>query len=108
MNILYGIAATGNGHISRSRVIVDALRKKGHSIDVLLSGRDKKDLFDIDDLKPFEVKKGFTFVTKKGKISYIKTVLKSLLSFLLSADPIATDNPCPSDPEATLIPGRPL
>tara|TARA_X000000368_G_scaffold399433_1_gene370395 strand:+ start:4519 stop:5589 length:1071 start_codon:yes stop_codon:yes gene_type:complete len=79
MNILYGIAATGNGHISRSRVIVDALRKKGHSIDVLLSGRDKKDLFDIDDLKPFEVKKGFTFVTKKGKISYIKTLLESSL-----------------------------
>ena len=77
MNILYGIAATGNGHISRSRIIVDALRKRGHSIDVILSGRDKKDLFDIDDLKPFQVKKGFTYVTNKGKINYLKTVLKS-------------------------------
>jgi len=77
MNILYGIAATGNGHISRSRIIVDALRKRGHSIDVILSGRDKKYLFDIDDLKPFQVKKGFTYVANKGKINYLKTVLKS-------------------------------
>ncbi len=77
MNILYGIAATGNGHISRSRIIVDALRKRGHSIDVILSGRDKKDLFDIDDLKPFQVKKGFTYVTNNGKIDYLKTILKS-------------------------------
>jgi len=77
MKILYGIAATGNGHISRSRIIVDALRKKGHLVDVILSGRDEKDLFDIDELKPFQIKKGFTFVTKKGKISYIKTVLNS-------------------------------
>ena len=77
MNILYGIAATGNGHISRSRIIVDALKKRGHSVDVILSGRDKKDLFDIDDLKPFQIKKGFTFVTNKGKISYLKTILKS-------------------------------
>ena len=77
MNILYGIATTGNGHISRSRIIVDSLKKRGHSIDVILSGRDKKDLFDIDDFKPFEIKKGFTFVINKGKINYLKTVLKS-------------------------------
>jgi len=77
MNILYGIAATGNGHISRSRIIVDALKKRGHSVDVILSGRDKKDLFDIDDLKPFQIKKGFTYVTNKGKINYLKTVLTS-------------------------------
>ena len=60
MKILYGIATTGNGHISRSRVIVNALKKRGHSIDVILSGRDKKDLFDIDNFKPFQIKKGFT------------------------------------------------
>ena len=77
MNILYGIAATGNGHISRSRIIVDALKKRGHSVDVILSGRDKKDLFDIDDLRPFQIKKGFTYVTNKGKINYLKTVLTS-------------------------------
>tara|TARA_X000000368_G_C23032928_1_gene713385 strand:+ start:394 stop:1413 length:1020 start_codon:yes stop_codon:yes gene_type:complete len=77
MKILYGIAATGNGHISRSRIIVKALKEKGHSVDVLLSGREEKNLFDISEFKPFQIKKGFTFVTKKGKINYLKTVLKS-------------------------------
>ncbi|MBT3943979.1 MAG: hypothetical protein HOF41_00660 [Candidatus Marinimicrobia bacterium] len=77
MNILYGIAATGNGHISRSRIIVNALKKRGHSVNVILSGREEKDLFDIDELKPFQIKKGFTFVSNNGKLSYIKTVLNS-------------------------------
>jgi uncharacterized protein (TIGR00661 family) len=77
MNILYGIAATGNGHISRSRIIVNALKKRGHSVNVILSGREEKDFFDIDELKPFQIKKGFTFVSNNGKLSYIKTVLNS-------------------------------
>lgn len=77
MNILYGIAATGNGHISRSRIILKALKKRGHSVDVILSGREEKDFFDIDELAPFQIKKGFTFVSKKGKLNYIQTVLQS-------------------------------
>ena len=43
MNILYGISATGNGHISRSRILISALKKRGHNITVLFSGRDIKD-----------------------------------------------------------------
>ena len=83
MHILYGIATTGNGHISRSKIIINALKKRGHSIDVILSGREEKNLFDIDELKPYQIKKGFTFSNNKGRISYIKTVLKSnLLEFL--------------------------
>jgi uncharacterized protein (TIGR00661 family) len=77
MNILYGIATTGNGHLSRSKIIVEALKKRGHSVNVILSGREEKDLFDIDIFKPFQVKKGFTFAASRGKISYIKTILKS-------------------------------
>ena len=77
MNILYGISATGNGHISRSRIIVKALKKRGHSVDVILSGREEKDFFDIEELAPFQIKKGFTFVSKKGKLNYTQTVLQS-------------------------------
>ena len=75
MKILYGISTTGNGHISRSRIIVKALRNKGHLVDVILSGRKEKNLFDIEELKPFQIKKGFTFVTNKGKINYVKIFL---------------------------------
>ncbi|MDG2287165.1 MAG: glycosyltransferase family protein [Candidatus Marinimicrobia bacterium] len=89
MHILYGIATTGNGHISRSKIIINALKKRGHSVDVILSGREKKDLFDIDELTPYQIKKGFTFSSNKGRISYIKTVLKSnLLEFLKDVESV--------------------
>jgi len=77
MHILYGIATTGNGHISRSRIIINALKKRGHSINVILSGREKKDLFDIDELAPYQIKKGFTFSMKKGQVQYLKTIINS-------------------------------
>ena len=47
MHILYGIATTGNGHISRSKIIINALKKRGHSIDVILSGREERKIFLI-------------------------------------------------------------
>ena len=56
MNILYGISATGNGHISRSRILISALKKRGHNITVLFSGRDIKDLFDTKEFEPFIAK----------------------------------------------------
>jgi len=40
MKILYGIQATGNGHICRSREIISRLKKAGHEIFVIFSGRD--------------------------------------------------------------------
>ncbi|MAW09884.1 MAG: glycosyltransferase, partial [Candidatus Marinimicrobia bacterium] len=61
MNILYGVAATGNGHISRSRILISELKKRGHNITVLFSGRDIKDLFDTEEFEPFIAKEGFTF-----------------------------------------------
>lgn len=37
VKILYGITTTGNGHLSRSKVIIERLKEK-HDIDVLISG----------------------------------------------------------------------
>lgn len=74
MNILYGVQATGNGHISRSREIVRSLKEKGHNVFVILSGRDPALLWDIDAFKPYKVYKGLTFSTYKGKIKYLKTI----------------------------------
>lgn len=75
MNILYGVQATGNGHISRSREIVGCLKKKGHDVFVILSGRDPSSLWDMDDFQPFTTFKGLTFKTYKGKIKYLKTAM---------------------------------
>ena len=48
MNILYAGKATGNGHLSRSRITLSELKKRGHKVTVLFSGRDVKDFFDIE------------------------------------------------------------
>ena len=77
MNILYGVAATGNGHISRSRILISELKKRGHNITVLFSGRDIKDLFDTEEFEPFIAKEGFTFKIKNGKVQYFSTLLNT-------------------------------
>lgn len=68
LNILYGIQATGNGHLTRSREVVAALRRAGHHVHVLLSGRPAEKLWDVDDLRPFHVKQGLTFAVNRGRI----------------------------------------
>ena len=73
MKILYGINATGNGHISRARIIIAELKKRGHDISCIISGRNDDSLYDIGEFKPFVLKKGFTFSKKDGRIKYLRT-----------------------------------
>lgn len=73
MNILYGVQATGNGHISRSREIIRALRET-NTVDVIFSGREEYKLVDVESFRPYSVFKGLTYKTKKGNIDYIDTV----------------------------------
>tara|TARA_S200000501_G_C20868428_1_gene763145 strand:- start:4567 stop:5601 length:1035 start_codon:yes stop_codon:yes gene_type:complete len=75
MKILYGINATGNGHISRARIIIKELKKRGHNISCIISGRNNDSLYDIEEFEPFILKKGFTFSKKNGKIKYLQTFL---------------------------------
>ena len=73
MKILYAIQGTGNGHISRARDVVPALRQRAE-VDVLVSGTEA----EIDF--PFPVRyrlKGLGFVFgKKGGIDIMDTFLK--------------------------------
>ncbi len=39
MRILYGVQGTGNGHITRARLLCSALQQQGIDVDVLMSGR---------------------------------------------------------------------
>ena len=83
MNILYGVNATGNGHISRSRITISELKKRGHNVTVLFSGRKVEDFFDLEEFRPYIIKKGFTFVFKKGKLNVFRTLLNiDLIQFV--------------------------
>jgi len=82
MKILYGIQLTGNGHITRSIKIIDALKSEGFDVDIITSGTNSQ-------LKlPFEIKKQFQglsfFYNKKGGIDWIKTLLSLKLKQFLS------------------------
>ena len=68
MNILYGVNATGNGHLSRSRITISELKKRGHKVTVLFSGRDVKDFFDLEEFKPIHHKKRLHLCFQKWKI----------------------------------------
>lgn len=74
MKILYGVQTTGHGHIVRSMEMIQSLRELGHEVYTLFSGEPKKRLWNTQIFEPFEVKRGLTFVTRQGKIDYIKTI----------------------------------
>jgi uncharacterized protein (TIGR00661 family) len=76
MKILYGVQATGNGHITRSREMINALRKRGISVDVIFSGRDPKKLWGVEDFSPYTAAHGLSFVIKNGKINHLQTAIR--------------------------------
>lgn len=73
MKILYGIQATGNGHISRSRVMAKYFKERNIDVTYLLSGRDKSKLFDMEVFGDFIYRTGLTFATHHGKIDHWST-----------------------------------
>ena len=74
MKILYGVQATGQGHISRARAMARALQQ--HNVDVtwLFSGRSAERLFDMELFGDFEHRRGLTFATRAGSIRYLETI----------------------------------
>jgi uncharacterized protein (TIGR00661 family) len=73
MRILFGVQATGNGHISRSREVLRCLKSDGHQVDVILSGRDPSRLWDMEVFEPYRVFRGLTFSTRSGKLRFCDT-----------------------------------
>lgn len=71
--VLYGINCTGQGHISRARTIIPALREYA-DVEILISGMKQK--VDL----PFEAHfkhRGLSFVYNKGSIHWQKTLSKN-------------------------------
>lgn len=71
MRILYGIQTTGNGHLSRSALILKQLKLQGHKIDVIFSGSQiNGKIWSLPEFAPYYRYKGLSFATKNGKIDY--------------------------------------
>ena len=82
MKILYGVQGTGNGHISRARVVARQFQEAGADVDYLFSGRPKEDFFDMEVFGDCMYRRGLTFQTENGKTLYGKTLLKNSLTRL--------------------------
>lgn len=77
MRILYGVQGTGNGHISRCRLIAKALQAEGVDVDYVLSGREAHAYFDMQEFGDYRAVPGLTFVTRNGAIDLLATVGRS-------------------------------
>lgn len=73
MKIFYGIQGTGNGHITRAREMAKALAEADVEVTYLFSGRDSAKYFDMEIFNDYQIRKGLTFHTENGDVSYLKT-----------------------------------
>ncbi|WP_390592041.1 MJ1255/VC2487 family glycosyltransferase [Simiduia litorea] len=75
--LLFGVQATGNGHITRANVLVPKLRKIGFEVDVLLSGRERQKLFGLETFGHYRTRRGFSFVLDDGRVNALRTLCQS-------------------------------
>ncbi len=73
MKILYGVQGTGNGHLSRARVMAKAMQKQGVDVDFFFSGRSAEQFFDMQCFGQYRVQSGLTFATQNGRVNVAQT-----------------------------------
>ncbi len=79
MRILYGVQGTGNGHITRARMLGPALESRGIHVDYLFSGRQPEHYFNMEPFGQYRTREGFTFFTENGEVDMKRTVLNAKL-----------------------------
>lgn len=80
MRILYGVQATGNGHISRARALVEPLAQAGHQVDFLFSGRPQAQLFAMEPFGRYRWARGLSFATRAGRVQWWQSAKHLALS----------------------------
>jgi uncharacterized protein (TIGR00661 family) len=74
MKVLYGVQATGNGHITRARVMAPALEEAGVDVDYLFSGRHPDGFFNMEPFGQYEWREGLTLFMDGSKVDKWKTL----------------------------------
>lgn len=75
LRIIYGVQGTGNGHITRARVMAKAFAERNDvAVDYLFSGRKASDYFDMEVFGDYRTRRGLTFVHKNGRVSQLDTL----------------------------------
>lgn len=74
MKIFYGVQGTGNGHLSRARMMARHLNQSDADVTYLFSGRPRENYFDMGPFGDFLCLRGFTFAVKSGTVSNWETL----------------------------------
>lgn len=77
MKIFYGVQGTGNGHITRARLMAQELYAAGIDVTFQFSGRPEAKYFDMDIFRDYLVRNGLTFNAQNGEVSYLKTAFRN-------------------------------
>jgi len=73
MRLFYGVQGTGNGHITRARIMAKELFAAGIEVIFQFTGRPAHKYFDMDIFNGYQLRTGLTFNTNKGHVNYLKT-----------------------------------
>ncbi|MEL0647282.1 MJ1255/VC2487 family glycosyltransferase [Pseudoalteromonas agarivorans] len=84
MKILYGVQGTGNGHITRARVMASRFNDLGIDVDYVFSGRANKDYFDMHEFSDYKTFRGLSFSTQNGQVKALQTLKKARVCKLVS------------------------
>lgn len=75
MKIIYGVQGTGNGHITRARIMAKAFAQRSDvKVDFVFSGRDPNKYFDMALFGDYRTFHGFTFSTNNGSVNYWQSI----------------------------------
>jgi uncharacterized protein (TIGR00661 family) len=77
MKIFYGVQGTGNGHITRARVMAKALYAAGIEVTFQFTGRPADKYFDMEIFNDYQTRNGLTFSINKGQVEFFKTAYTS-------------------------------
>lgn len=77
MKLLYGVQATGNGHITRARAMSRYFAEFGIEVDYLFSGRPREQLWEMDCFGDWRCHRGLTFIHEAGRIKFWRTIFEN-------------------------------
>ena len=78
LKIAYGVQGTGNGHITRARIMADAFSQRDDvDVDFFFSGRDPESYFDMQCFGNYTSFDGLSFISRNGKVSQYQTLMQS-------------------------------
>ncbi|WP_100643514.1 MJ1255/VC2487 family glycosyltransferase [Alteromonas facilis] len=75
LKIAYGVQGTGNGHITRARIMASAFAERNDvQVDYIFSGRPASQYFDMQAFEGYQLFDGLSFSTQRGRVNHFQTL----------------------------------